>query len=93
MPTGPAPWSMAILLQRKLDEHAAPPYESVATTERGASFVFHFPSGLSSSAGSSIKSPRIEVLIMAIINIANCRVGLKSANMKGSIEQQLISMV
>jgi hypothetical protein len=55
--------------------------------------VFHFPSGLKSNAGSSTRSPRIDVLIMAIISMANCRVGLKAANMNGTIEQQLISIV
>jgi hypothetical protein len=35
----------------------------------------------------------MEVLIIAIISIANCRVGLNAANINGNIEQQLISMV
>ena len=67
--------------------------EKSSSDSHPAGRTFHFPSGLSSSAGSSTRSPKIEVLIIAIINIANCLVGLNSANMNGNIEQQLINIV
>ena len=35
----------------------------------------------------------MELLIIAIISVANCLVGLNSASRNGSIEQQLMSMV
>ena len=55
--------------------------------------VLGLPSGLSNNAGNNTKSPKIELLIIAIINVANCRVGLNSANKNGNIEQQLMSIV
>jgi hypothetical protein len=65
----------------------------IATSGDGVTGLRRSPSGPSSSAGSSTKSPKIDVLIIAIIKIANCRVGLNWASMNGSIEQQLISIV